>query len=285
MASPYKLASDSPSRQLLYELSRLGVTSQENLYTRLDQDNKEREILHREALALAAAEHDRVRESAVAVQKQLQLQIEAERKRRDEEEQRTLEKLRQEKAEREIAEKRRAIEQAKIDESNRRRLADVREAAAAAQQKKAREEEAAEAARRSREEEGSESKRRQEDEAKRKTAEVESRAKEANIAAQKPVVPPVIAQPTTTRSSLQASLDPGRIAEHQRYLEIHRKLKELRKGMLDQAKQNKALKDIMGDVRRGIRQSVGQLTTGKGVNKIPVSIVIVAPVHLLRLRN
>jgi len=281
MASPYKGASDSPSRQLLYELSRLGVTSQENLYARLDQDNLEREILHKEALTLAAAEHDRVRESAVAVQKQLQLQIEAERKRRDEEEHRTLERLRQEKADREIAEKRRAIDQAKIEESDRKRLTEVREAAAAAQQRKAREEEDVETARRSREVEGAESKKRQEDEAKRKVAEAESRAREAAIAAQEPVVAP---QPTTG-PSLQANLDPGKVAEHQRYVEIHRKLKELRKAMLDQAKQNRALKDTMGDIRRGIRQSVGQLTTGKGVNKIPVSIVIVAPVHLLRLRN
>lgn len=281
MASPYKGASDSPSRQLLYELSRLGVTSQENLYARLDQDNLEREILHEEALTLAAAEHDRVRESAVAVQKQLQLQIEAERKRRDEEEHRTLERLRQEKADREIAEKRRAIDQAKIEESNRKRLAEVREAAAAAQQRKAREEEDVETARRLREVEGAESKKRQEDEAKRKVAEAESRAREAAIAAQKPVVAP---QPTTG-PSLQAYVDPGKVTEHQRYVEIHRKLKELRKGMLDQAKQNRGLKDTMGDIRRGIRQSVGQLTTGKGVNKIPVSIVIVAPVHLLRLRN
>lgn len=279
MASPYKAASDSPSRQLLYELSRLGVTSQEDLYARLDQDNLEREILHKEALTLAAAEHDRVRESAVAVQKQLQLQIEAERKRRDEEEHRTLERLRQEKADREIAEKRRAIDQAKNEEANRKRLAEVREAAAAAQQRKAREEEEAETARRLKEAEVAESKKRQEDEAKRKVAEAESSAREAAVAAQKPVVAP---QPTPG-STLQANLDPGKVAEHQRYVEIHRKLKELRKGMLDQAKQNRALKDTMGDIRRGIRQSVGQLTAGKGVNKIPVSTVITSPVHLLRL--
>ncbi len=281
MASPYKLASDSPSRQLLYELSRLGVTSQQNLYARLDRDNQEREIIHKEALTLAAAEHDRVRESAVAVQKQLHLQIEAERKRRDEEEQRTLEKLRQDKADREIAEKRRAIEQAKIVESNRRRIAEVQEAAAAAQQKQAVEEqEGAEAARRLREAKDAELEKRQKDEAKRKAVDTESEAREAAIAARNALVAPATAQPIA-KSTLQANLDPESIAEHQRYLEIHRKLKDLRKVMLDQAKQNKALKDTMGDIRRGLRQSVGQLTTGKGVNKIPVGIAIVARVHLL----
>ena len=284
MASPYKLASDSPSRQLLYELSRLGVTSQEKLYARLDQDNHEREIIHKEALSLAAAEHDRVREGAVAVQQQLQLQIQAERKRRDEEERRTLEKLRQEKADREIAEKRRAIEQANIDESNARRLAEAREAVAAVQQKKAqKEQEDAEAARRSREAQDAESKRRQaEDEAKRKMVEAESRARETAVAAQEALAAPIAAQ-STTASSLHIGLDPERVAEHQRYVGIHRKLKDLRKGMLDQAKQDKALKDTMGDIRRGIRQSVGQLTMGKGVNKVPVSTVVVTPVYLLKL--
>ena len=277
MASPYKLATDSPSRQLLYELSRLGVTSQENFYARLDHDNHAQELLHKEALSLAAAEHDRVRETAVAVQQQLQLQIRAERKTRDEEERRRLEKLRQERAEEEIAEKKRAIEQAKTDEANERRLAEAREAAAAAEQRKAqREQENAEVARRSREAQDAESKRRQaEEDAKRKTAEAESKATEAVIADDKTRAASLATQPRTGPSS-QITLDAERIAEHQRYVEIHRKLKDLRKSMMDEAKKNKALKDTMGDIRRGIRQSVGQLTMGKGVNKIPVSTAIMS---------
>lgn len=276
MASPYKLATDSPSRQLLYELSRLGVTSQETFYARLDHDNHAQELLHKEALSLAAAEHDRVRETAVAVQQQLQLQIEAEGKRRDEEERKRLEKLRQERAEEEIAEKRRAIEQAKIDEAHQRRLAEAREAAAAAEQRKAqREQENTEAANRSREAQDAESKRRQaEEEAKRKTVVAESKAREAPIADEKARAASSTTQPRT-RPSLQTGLDAERIAEHQRYVEIHRKLKDLRKSMMDEAKKNKALKDTMGDIRRGIRQSVGQLTMGKGVNKIPVSTAII----------
>ncbi|KAK4157210.1 GLE1-like protein-domain-containing protein [Chaetomidium leptoderma] len=50
-----------------------------------------------------------------------------------------------------------------------------------------------------------------------------------------------------------------------RYAEIHKNLKILRKSMVDQAKTNPALKQRMGDMRREIRKSVGQLTVTSGV--------------------
>jgi nucleoporin GLE1 len=53
-----------------------------------------------------------------------------------------------------------------------------------------------------------------------------------------------------------------------RYAVIHKNLKVLRKGMLEQAKSNPALKSRMGDMRREIRKCVGQLTGGGvGVNR------------------
>ncbi len=58
-----------------------------------------------------------------------------------------------------------------------------------------------------------------------------------------------------------------------RYSEIHKNLKVLRKSMADQAKSNPALKERMGDMRRDIRKSVGQLTVTSGVagvNKLQV---------------
>jgi len=49
----------------------------------------------------------------------------------------------------------------------------------------------------------------------------------------------------------------------------------LRKFMADQAKTNPALKGRMGDMRREIRKSVGQLTVTQGVagvNKVQVCV-------------
>ncbi len=52
-----------------------------------------------------------------------------------------------------------------------------------------------------------------------------------------------------------------------RYAEIFKNLKNLRKFMQEQAKTNPALKARMGDMRREIRKSVGQLTVAAGSNK------------------
>ncbi|KAL2269706.1 hypothetical protein VTJ83DRAFT_1890 [Remersonia thermophila] len=50
-----------------------------------------------------------------------------------------------------------------------------------------------------------------------------------------------------------------------RYIEIHKNLKLLRKSVMEQAKTNPALKSRLGDMRREIRKSVGQLTVASGV--------------------
>ncbi|KAH8888910.1 GLE1-domain-containing protein [Thozetella sp. PMI_491] len=53
-----------------------------------------------------------------------------------------------------------------------------------------------------------------------------------------------------------------------RYTIIFRNLKALRKGMQDQAKRNSALKGRMGDMRREVKKSIGQLVGGApGVNR------------------
>ncbi|KAK3297462.1 GLE1-like protein-domain-containing protein [Chaetomium fimeti] len=71
----------------------------------------------------------------------------------------------------------------------------------------------------------------------------------------------------TSRSAAQPSTQ----SRPDRHAEIHKNLKILRKSMADQAKTNAALKGRMGDMRREIRKSVGQLTVTlgvAGVNKI-----------------
>jgi nucleoporin GLE1 len=73
----------------------------------------------------------------------------------------------------------------------------------------------------------------------------------------------------TSRSAAQPPTQP----RPDKYAEIHKNLKMLRKFMADQAKTNPALKRRMGDMRREIRKSVGQLTVTlgvAGVNKIQV---------------
>lgn len=54
------------------------------------------------------------------------------------------------------------------------------------------------------------------------------------------------------------------------YLEIHSRLKKFRRLMEEEAKRSQELKSKMGEMRREIRKSVGQLTEGRGANKQPV---------------
>lgn len=60
----------------------------------------------------------------------------------------------------------------------------------------------------------------------------------------------------------------------ERYREIHKNLKNLRKFMEEEKKRNPILKTKMGDMRRGIRVAIGQLTGVKGANREPVRSIL-----------
>ncbi|KAL9026836.1 MAG: hypothetical protein Q9196_004559 [Gyalolechia fulgens] len=258
--SPWKAARDSPSRQLIWELSRLAITAQEDLYERLDRDSQEREAAHKAALAEAIAKHEKVRKDAEAERDRLEKQMQQERARRAAEARQEEERQRRVALEREKAEKRRAAEQAEAA-ARAERVATEERNAELARQKAEKDRQTAEAVKRK--------KAQQEAEAKKK-ADDERRVKEdaAAAAARK-------AQPNTstfkqpgmaTQSQIR---NPQREAEHQRYLEIHKNLKELRKFMVQQAKPDSKLKSRMGDMRRDIKKSVGQIIEGKGKNTKP----------------
>ena len=280
MASPYKLAKDSPSRQLLWELGQLAISTQEGFYAHLDRESHEREALHQQALAAATAKHESVRRTAEQYRERLEEQIQAERKRREDEEQRELEKLRREKVEQEIAERKREVERARTIELEEKRIAEVKrlEKESADRRKAERERQDAETAKR--QEEDRKETARQKD----KAAAADVRPREATATVQKnrsaPAVQAPVPMPAPSPSVEQSNPTTQKIqsthveAEHNRYLEIHRALKEFRKYMILQAKENAQLKGAMGDMRREIRKSVGQLRDGKGANRIQVCLSI-----------
>jgi nucleoporin GLE1 len=76
-----------------------------------------------------------------------------------------------------------------------------------------------------------------------------------------------IAAPT---ASIRDSASPQPFPGADKYLEIHKKLKQLRAFVEEHAKQDQGLKKKMGEMRREIRKSVGQLTEGRGANRTPV---------------
>ncbi|KAL8825082.1 MAG: hypothetical protein Q9170_007935, partial [Blastenia crenularia] len=257
--SPWKAARDSPSRQLLWELSRLAITTQEDIYERLDRESQEREAAHRSALAQAIAKHEKVRKDAEAERDRLEKQMQQDKERRDAEARQEEERQRQATIEREKVEKRRAVEQAE---------------AAARAERAATEERNAEITRKKNEKELQDAevakakKAQQEAEAKKK-ADDERRLKVDTSAAHKSHSDtPAVRQPVAVTSRNQSQLQ-QREAEHRRYLKIHKDLKELRNFMVQQAKQQPKLKSRMGDMRRDIKKSVGQIIEGKGQNVKP----------------
>lgn len=273
MTSPYKNASDSPSRQLLYELSRLGITAQENFYARLDKESREREALHKDALAAAAVAHERIRRGAEIEREKLELQLQAERRRRDEEDQRELELRRRERAEREIAEKKQAIERARLAELEEKRAADARkaEAAAAEEKKRIREERDAEVARRLKE-------------AQAKKEEAEKRAKkDAKDATSRTEKANKLITPASQPSYPRVASNPEREEEHQRFIAIHRNLKQLRKFLTSESSKFPQVKQQMGEMRRELKKCVGQLTEGKGANRGPVSLTNLLSLQFLTM--
>lgn len=261
--SPYKLATDSPSRQLLWELSQLAISSQQQFYAHLDNENDERELEHKKALNEAAAEHDRVRRSAEQFREQLELQIQAERQRKEEEVQKELERQRREKLARDEAAKKREVERAKAAELEAKRAEEARKAEIEAKEKQKRDKEQrdAEIARRLQEEHANQAQQKQQ------AAATEAQAHKATVTAQgsRSTVPAQSAP--QSRSDPLSSSNTEHEVEHARHLEIHKNLKELRKFMNTQAQQNPELKKAMGEMRREIKKSVGQIREGKGLDR------------------
>ena len=92
------------------------------------------------------------------------------------------------------------------------------------------------------------------------------------------VVPSTISQPatqlpmkTTPPQPSTTQMHPYLLAGVDRYVEIHKSLKELRKYVNNAGNTDKPFKKQVGDLRRTLRMAVGQCVKDKSKNKDPVS--------------
>ncbi|KAL6402297.1 Nucleoporin GLE1 [Ilyonectria robusta] len=86
-------------------------------------------------------------------------------------------------------------------------------------------------------------------------------------------------QPTAAPAAPVAAptAQPARSPTVDRYSQIHQELKKLRKELQSQSKvAGSPLKGKMGTFRREIRVSIGQLTSGRGANAVPVAKITAA---------
>lgn len=256
--SPWRNALDSPSAQLLRELGLQRSASDRELQLQLDKRMSDLEKQHLLHLNLSAEEHDRVFQRAKLAHERAQLEFERRRREQEEEEQLDLERRKREHVELQLAEQQRRTEEARQLEERKRTV-----------EKEARkaEEEAIERERRHQQEDEQRQKGfRERDE---RTARRRSRDEQPAPGAQDSYTPPSNCSKTT--QSLDSSQDQQnhsditstitqRDFDHEKYLEIHTRLKAMRRMVLEKCKGDKQLKTQVGDWRREIRKKVGQLT-------------------------
>lgn len=248
---------DSPSKQLLQDLvrqleqveifntdlKRVHAYERRLFYDNLDRVDREREAVHTAALDEAAAFHDNVRQEAEATLRQYLREEEEERRRKEAEARKEQERIEREKAEK----LRREQQEAARIEAERK----------AEEEAKRKTEEEAERARRAAQEEKERTERE-----KREQVEAERR-KEAEQA----------------RSQVQQKIGGGRLTSEEvsvqeRYVALHKTLKDMRQWLRGVGKEQQPVKQTMGDMRRTIKKCVGQLRDGKGTNKQQVTCLL-----------
>jgi nucleoporin GLE1 len=266
---------DSPSKQLMLDLVReleqvrvfdsdlkkVHQYERKSFYENLDRVDREREAIHTAALDEVAAFHDRVREEAETTLKAHLRAEEEERLRKEEaarqkEEHRlACEKAEKLRLEREAAARAEAERQARelAEKKAEKKAADEAEAAKkAAALETARKAALEEKLRKERELADTE-KRKQEEEAEKAQRDAKDKA-----------------QSQQQKQLGAGNLSADDIRVHQRYVELHQTLKEMRKWLKDLSQGQPALKSTIGNMRRSIKKSVGQLRAGPGANKSQV---------------
>ncbi|KAF2461017.1 GLE1-like protein-domain-containing protein [Lineolata rhizophorae] len=242
-------------------------------YAQLDKNAQERLEAHERAIALASQNHEQVRNSAEQSAELYRLHVQREWAKQRDDQERALQQARLDAAREQLErERERQLNEQRIEQQRR----EAEELARRIEQERL---EAEERWRR----EQQETRRREQAEAERQRKEQEQAAAAARAQAQaqaqarvqtqpaQPAPAPITSSPAAAKPA--AGAGPAQIANldqrnalHKRYLELHKKLKDFRKFMLDLAKMDPAVKGRMGDMRREIKMRVGQLTTDNTKN-------------------
>jgi len=236
---------------------------QENL-DKLDRKRAQEDIA---AIDAATSRHETVRKEAEAELHRYYEEVERqERLKREDEERRLRQQQAQAKAEAERKAKEEAERIARIDKEQAaaRKAAEEKVKAEQAEHQKREEALAQEKAEEERKQKAEQEKARLIRQAVDKKAADEKAAEAAAQAAAK--------EKQVVRSQGQTSTvsTSENEAQHQRYLQIHQNLKRFRKEFWAECKKDTNLKSKVGDMRRAIKTSVGQLTDTKGANRQPV---------------
>lgn len=285
----------SPTATLLQEFSRVVLDDDRSFRKALDTQDAEQERLHREALRRSLAEHEAVRQAAERARERVELEIERARSERVDLEKRELEEARRQAAESEAAAKQRQLDELKRIEQQRQRVAALEREKADTErrieaQKKQEAEDAAAKLKAEKDQEEADRKAREEAAAKKREqeAQAQAQAQKPQPPAQQPngITPASSVAPQVTETKppqqsipTQSNIPPGlastveqREAIHNSYLELHKRLKQMREYVSNECKKDARMKTQLGDWRRQIRACIGQQSkVDKVGNKTSVS--------------
>lgn len=310
--SPQRNSVDSPTR-LIDEFSKAYIDEERSFRKKLDEHADEQERLHREALARSLREHEEVRLSAERARERLELEMERVKRQQEEAERAALDRARRAKAEEEAAAERRRVEEAKRQEQQlkeaaarqreleetKQRMEDQKRQQEADKVKREQDRAKAETERKAKEQAEAQKKARETnhvrftpsvagDSVGSSTGAPPATQPAAQLnglsGASQPSIPLTLAQKrtagpgfTATTGTLmpQGIVTPAEdvVAEHQRYMDLHQRLKTMRsKTLSDYETRNKALKSQLGDMRRQLNKTMGQLNKkDKAANSVAVS--------------
>lgn len=233
--------------------------SDQDFNQRLDQAAAERAKLHNEQLAKATLEHERIQKGAKLEIQRLLLEQEQERIRREEAQRREIERLSQERARQEAEAQRRRLEAKQREEQATRQAAEhQRQLQETEARLKARKEQEEAVRKQKREQEEAETKAREGAAAAARVAQSQQPAQVPQKAPEPTPPSAAAAVPSTASQSPAAS---GLEEIHQKYLDLHTRMKQFRKAFEAARKQQgDTLKQPVGDARRNLRLRIGQVT-------------------------
>ena len=261
------------------ESSKLHAYQKRQQRDELDAREAAQAHVHRMELNAAHAQHEVIRKQAEAVLQAYVKKEEEERRKREEEEekQRRIEEEMRRKEEDEARKKAEQERRAREEQEYRERQERAREAA----ERRAKEE--ATAAEKKRNEEEATQQRQREDQA-RLDQEAALKRKEEAAAVAKAAEASQLATTNASRSRPQGSATNVEKL-HNDYLALHKKLKSFRSDFWASTRTDPALKPHVGDMRRAMRTSVGQLTDDRAANRTAVSTSISCMRMVHRLTN
>lgn len=247
----------------------------------LDEQTAAQAKLHVAALDRALEYHRQVQQDADRARERAELDIERERRRREEEEKRALEKARRDLEEQKLAEQRRQLEEAKAREEQRKKQEALKREQDEAKQREEtqKQQQDAEKARRNKEEadkkaredaEAKEREQQKQNEKLRAAQQLSASGSQPNGTGTTAARPsPLSAQPTNAAPQASSNLPAGivstvdeRQAKHAQYLDLHKRLKQMREHVLEETKKVPGLKNQLSDWRRAIHKCCGQLLKG-----------------------